>query len=62
MRHATIDLLKAAYGRYALGAFNVCNMDEYAAFVAAKCEELGATGESVEFVQHAEGRGREAVL
>src|SRR6266850_2411374 len=28
MRLATIDLLKAAYGRYALGAFNVCNMEQ----------------------------------
>jgi len=28
MRHATIDLLKAAYGRYALGAFNVSNMEQ----------------------------------
>ena len=28
MRVATIDLLKAAYGRYALGAFNVCNLEQ----------------------------------
>ncbi|MBI4657519.1 MAG: class II fructose-bisphosphate aldolase [Verrucomicrobia bacterium] len=28
MRVATIDLLRAAYGRYALGAFNVCNMEQ----------------------------------
>ena len=28
MRLATIDLLKAAYGRYALGAFNVCNLEQ----------------------------------
>ena len=28
MRHATIDLLQAAYGRYALGAFNVCNLEQ----------------------------------
>jgi fructose-bisphosphate aldolase class II len=28
MRLATLDLLKAAYGRYALGAFNVCNMEQ----------------------------------
>ena len=28
MRLATIDLLQAAYGRYALGAFNVCNMEQ----------------------------------
>ncbi len=28
MRLATIDLLRAAYGRYALGAFNVCNMEQ----------------------------------
>ncbi len=28
MRLATIDLLKAAYGHYALGAFNVCNMEQ----------------------------------
>src|SRR5262249_44442952 len=28
MRIATIDLLHAAYGRYALGAFNVCNMEQ----------------------------------
>src|SRR5262245_54600679 len=28
MRLATIDLLKAAYGRYAVGAFNVCNMEQ----------------------------------
>jgi fructose-bisphosphate aldolase class II len=28
MRLRTIDLLKAAYGRYALGAFNVCNLEQ----------------------------------
>lgn len=28
MRSATIDLMKAAYGRFALGAFNVCNMEQ----------------------------------
>ena len=28
MRCATLELLKAAYGRYALGAFNVCNMEQ----------------------------------
>lgn len=28
MRRATIDLLRAAHGRYALGAFNVCNMEQ----------------------------------
>jgi fructose-bisphosphate aldolase class II len=28
MRLATIDLLQAAYGRYALGAFNVCNLEQ----------------------------------
>jgi fructose-bisphosphate aldolase, class II len=28
MRIATIDLLRAAYGRYALGAFNVCNLEQ----------------------------------
>ena len=28
MRQATIDLLRAAYGRYAVGAFNVCNMEQ----------------------------------
>ena len=28
MRHATIDLLHAAYGRYALGAFNVSNLEQ----------------------------------
>src|SRR5688572_218738 len=28
MRLATIDLLKAAYGRYAIGAFNVCNLEQ----------------------------------
>ena len=28
MRCATHDLLKAAYGRHALGAFNVCNMEQ----------------------------------
>ena len=28
MRRATIDLLQAAYGRYALGAFNVCNLEQ----------------------------------
>src|SRR5262245_2912081 len=28
MRLATIELLQAAYGRYALGAFNVCNMEQ----------------------------------
>jgi fructose-bisphosphate aldolase class II len=28
MRLATIDLLKTAYGRYAVGAFNVCNLEQ----------------------------------
>ena len=28
MRVATIDLMKAAYGRYALGAYNVCNLEQ----------------------------------
>jgi hypothetical protein len=28
MRFATLELLRAAYGRYALGAFNVCNMEQ----------------------------------
>jgi len=28
MRHVTSDLLQAAYGRYALGAFNVCNLEQ----------------------------------
>ncbi len=28
MRHATIELLQAAYGRYALGAFNVSSMEQ----------------------------------
>lgn len=28
MRLATLDLLKAAYGRHALGAFNVCNLEQ----------------------------------
>ncbi|MBM3838761.1 MAG: class II fructose-bisphosphate aldolase [Verrucomicrobia bacterium] len=28
MRLATIDLLKAAYGRHAVGAFNVCNLEQ----------------------------------
>lgn len=28
MRTATLDLMKAAYGRYALGAFNVSNMEQ----------------------------------
>jgi fructose-bisphosphate aldolase, class II len=28
MRFATIELLRAAYGRYALGAFNVCNLEQ----------------------------------
>lgn len=28
MRLRTLDLMKAAYGRYALGAFNVCNMEQ----------------------------------
>ena len=28
MRARTIDLMKAAYGRYALGAFNVCNLEQ----------------------------------
>ena len=28
MRAATLDLLQAAYGRYALGAFNVCNLEQ----------------------------------
>lgn len=28
MRLPTIDLLRAAYGRYALGAFNVCNLEQ----------------------------------
>src|SRR5262245_40996035 len=28
MRVQTIDLLKAAYGNFALGAFNVCNMEQ----------------------------------
>lgn len=28
MRTATIDLLKRAYGRYAVGAFNVCNLEQ----------------------------------
>lgn len=28
MRTATMDLMKAAYGRYALGAYNVCNMEQ----------------------------------
>ena len=28
MRVATIDLLRAAYGRWAIGAFNVCNLEQ----------------------------------
>ena len=28
MRVATIDLLKRAYGRCAIGAFNVCNLEQ----------------------------------
>src|SRR4030095_12475217 len=28
MRLATLELLRAAYGRYALGAFNICNMEQ----------------------------------
>ena len=28
MRVATLDLLRAAYGHYALGAFNVCNLEQ----------------------------------
>jgi fructose-bisphosphate aldolase class II len=28
MRERTLDLMKAAYGQYALGAFNVCNMEQ----------------------------------
>ena len=28
MRLATLEMLRAAYGRYALGAFNVCNMEQ----------------------------------
>jgi len=28
MRLATIDLMKAGYGRHALGAFNVCNLEQ----------------------------------
>jgi fructose-bisphosphate aldolase, class II len=28
MRLRTIDLMRAAYGRYAVGAFNVCNMEQ----------------------------------
>src|ERR1044072_5144515 len=28
MRYATLDLLKSAYGRYALGAYNVCNLEQ----------------------------------
>ena len=28
MRSATLDLLQAAYGRYALCAFNVCNLEQ----------------------------------
>lgn len=28
MRSATIDLMKAAYGHFALGAYNVCNMEQ----------------------------------
>ena len=28
MRLRTIELMKAAYGRYAIGAFNVCNMEQ----------------------------------
>ena len=28
MRVATLDLLKAAHGQYALGAFNVCNLEQ----------------------------------
>lgn len=28
MRLANLDLLKAAYGRYALGAYNVCNLEQ----------------------------------
>ena len=28
MRGRTIDLMKAGYGQYALGAFNVCNMEQ----------------------------------
>ncbi|MHB8523976.1 MAG: class II fructose-bisphosphate aldolase [Limisphaerales bacterium] len=28
MRFSTTDLLKAAYGRYALGAYNVCNLEQ----------------------------------
>jgi fructose-bisphosphate aldolase class II len=28
MRVATLELLKAAYGRYALGAYNVCNLEQ----------------------------------
>ncbi|MBI3849918.1 MAG: ketose-bisphosphate aldolase [Verrucomicrobia bacterium] len=36
MRLATIDLLKAAYGRYALGAFNVSNLEQiHGLFVGA---------------------------
>src|SRR5690349_212215 len=28
MRLRTIELMKAAYGQYALGAFNVCNLEQ----------------------------------
>src|ERR1041384_3660353 len=28
MRWRSLDLLKGAYGQYALGAFNVCNMEQ----------------------------------
>src|SRR5438552_1390571 len=28
MRVATLELLKAAYGRFALGAYNVCNLEQ----------------------------------
>src|ERR1051325_10000873 len=28
MRTRTIDLMRAAYGQYALGAFNVCNLEQ----------------------------------
>jgi fructose-bisphosphate aldolase class II len=29
MRLATIDLLRAAYGRFAVGAFNICNLEQF---------------------------------
>ena len=51
MRLRTIDLLKGACGRYALGAFNVCNMEQihglFRGASAAKAPVYGAVHDAI---------------